>query len=57
MEQKKEIADILRRVRELWIVQSRLNERSPQQDAVLWEIRALSDEYQTLIERDKKKPK
>jgi hypothetical protein len=57
MEQKKEIADILRRIRELWIVQSHLNEGSPEQDAVLWEIRALSEEYKALVETDKKKPK
>jgi len=54
----KAIADILRRIRELWIEQERLDEGSPEQDAVQWKIRALSDEYEALIETGglKKKP-
>jgi hypothetical protein len=53
MERQKAIAHILRRIRELCEVQSRSNEASPEQDAVLWEIRALSEQYKALIETKK----
>jgi len=57
MEQQKAIADILRRIRELWVQQEGVDEGSLEQDDLLWEIRVLSDEYKALLEADKRKPK
>jgi hypothetical protein len=51
MEQKKEIADKLHRIRQLWIEQKRLEEGSPEHDALLEKIRVLSAEYQALSEK------
>jgi hypothetical protein len=49
-----EILDKLQRIRQLWKKQERLKIGTPEYEAVMQQIRALSVEYQALIDTPKK---
>jgi hypothetical protein len=52
--QMDEILDKLRRIRQLWKKQERLKIGTPEHEALMQQIRALSAEYQALIDTPKK---
>jgi hypothetical protein len=49
-----EILDKLRRIRQLWEKQERTKLGTPEHEALMQQIRALSAEYQALIDTPKK---
>jgi len=56
MDQKKEVGDKLKRIQALWIEQRGLAGGTPEHDALLEQIRALSAEYQAALNETPRKP-